>query len=361
MVRCGRPLFSSLMVLSLLACALPLRAGDDFVKALPKPGEPKDLKARKSYASAMDWEKHHALDLAIGDYRKANKQEGGKCFQCLNRAYRLAFEMGALKDAVEIAREWLPAAENDGDRAFVHFMMGRCLMEQGLRTRKNADLFQQSAQEYKAALLVDPKQATIHYYLGITLANQMQDDAARAEFQAFLDEDRRSPSLHPRAERLIQRTELARARMAPAFTVTTLDGQRVSMDGLAGKVVLIDFWATWCGPCVAALPHVRQIAKKFEGQPFVVLSVSLDSDVAKWKDFVDKNDMSWLQYRDGSFSGNLSKMFNVNAIPATFTIDADGVLEDQHVGDAEIEGKLKKLIAQAVARPALAQPADSAN
>jgi thiol-disulfide isomerase/thioredoxin len=135
--------------------------------------------------------------------------------------------------------------------------------------------------------------------------------------------------------------------MAPPFSVTTLDGQYISMDSLAGKVVLIDFWATWCGPCREALPHVRDIARRFQGQPFVVLSVSLDNDMEKWRSFVNKNEMTWLQYRDGGFGGDIAKLFGVNAIPATFTIDADGVLEDQHVGDADIEGKLKKLIARA--------------
>src|ERR1035438_2009102 len=136
--------------------------------------------------------------------------------------------------------------------------------------------------------------------------------------------------------------------MAPPFSITALDGSQISMDSLAGKVVLIDFWATWCGPCREALPHIRQISRKFEGQPFVVLSISLDKDDTKWKDFVEKNEMTWLQYRDGSFDGRISTQFNVRAIPATFTIDADGVLEDQHVGDADIEGKIKKLIARAV-------------
>jgi hypothetical protein len=79
----------------------------------------------------------------------------------------------------------------------------------------------------------------------------------------------------------------------------------------------------------------------------VVLSISLDKDEKTWKEFVEKNGMSWPQYRDGGFGGQIARQFNVNAIPATFTIDADGVLEDQHVGDAEIEGKLKKLVARA--------------
>jgi len=75
----------------------------------------------------------------------------------------------------------------------------------------------------------------------------------------------------------------------------------------------------------------------------VVLSVSLDSDEQKWKDFIAKNEMTWLHYRDGGFTGPISKMFGVESIPHTFTIDADGVLQDEQIGDASIEGKLKKL------------------
>jgi len=131
---------------------------------------------------------------------------------------------------------------------------------------------------------------------------------------------------------------------------STLDGSRLSMDALQGKVVLLDFWATWCGPCREALPHIRDIARKFQGEPLVILSVSLDSDEQKWKDFVAKNQMTWPQYRDGGFNGSIAKMFFVSAIPHTFTLDADGVLQDEHIGDASIEGKLKKLIGQLAIR-----------
>jgi thiol-disulfide isomerase/thioredoxin len=135
--------------------------------------------------------------------------------------------------------------------------------------------------------------------------------------------------------------------MAPTFEVTTLNGEHISLDALQGKVLLIDFWAAWCGPCREALPRIQGIAKKFQGQPLVILSVSLDTDQAKWESFVAKNNMTWQQYRDGSFDGPMAHRFGIHAIPSTFTIDADGVLQDQHVGDAAIEGKLKKLVAAA--------------
>lgn len=162
-----------------------------------------------------------------------------------------------------------------------------------------------------------------------------------------------------RAQRYVNRVELARARMAPPFSITTMDGKHLSLDDLAGKVVLIDFWATWCGPCKEALPHMKEVARKFSGQPLVVLSVSLDRDEKAWQEFVAKNEMTWPQYRDGGFNGGLATLFSVRAIPHTFSINADGVLQDEHIGDGAIEGKLKKLLARAQEQQSAQQKASA--
>lgn len=311
-------------------------------------GQPTDAKARKSFAQAIAWQQHGNDAVAADSYRKANQQDGFHCAECLQRAYSLAMKIGNFKLAQTVVEEALPAAGNDPDRATMHFQIGMAGQGEGVAEKK-AKFFAASCDEFKTALALDPKFAGVHYPYGVSLAYLHQDDAARAEFKTYLDQDRESPVLHLRAQRFVDRVELARARMAPAFEVTTLDGQRVSMDSLAGKVVLIDFWATWCGPCRQALPDIRRIVQKFQGQPFVALSISLDSNEADWKKFVASNQMTWLQYRDRG-KGEVADQFGVHAIPATFSIDADGVLEDQHVGDTDIEGKLKKMIAQAVAR-----------
>lgn len=324
----------------------------------PKPGEPTDPKARKTYAEAFEWMHQRHLSSAIDSFRKANKQDGGHCLECLKHAFDLALSIGANKDAEEIARDWAPLAQTSSEKAALHYRIGITLVQEGLEEHKDKP-FSDAASEFRSALEFEPQLSTAHYWLGISLAHMQQDDAARAEFTTFQSQDKLTPALHERAARFIDRIELARARMAPAFSITTMDGQHISMDGLAGKVVLIDFWATWCGPCREALPHIREIAHRFEGQPFVVLSVSVDKDAGKWHDFVGKNGMTWLQYCDGSFDGDLAKKFGIHAIPATFTIDADGVLEDQHVGDSDIEGKIRKLIARAndLAAHSASQPA----
>lgn len=337
------------LIVALLSASSLLHAVDAAKSASPKPGEPSDPKARKTYQEAFDWLKTGRRDDAIDSFRKAAKQDG-HCTECLRQAYSLAEKIGRYKEAEQIARDWLPIATSDVERAAVHYRIALALQQQGIDDKKDK-CFDESCDEFKSALQLEPRLTGVHYALGISLAHLHQDDAARAEFSTFLATDTVTTTVHERAQRFLDRVELARARMAPPFSITTLDGQQISLDSLAGKVVLIDFWATWCGPCREALPHIRDIAHRFHEQPLVVISISLDKDENKWKDFVAKNQMTWLQYRDGGFDGSVAKTFGVRAIPATFTIDADGVLEDQHVGDANIEGKLKKLIASVNRKP----------
>jgi thiol-disulfide isomerase/thioredoxin len=336
---------SCLIAFTLLGSSLILAALDAPKTDAPKPGMPTDAKALKTYQTAIDWLKVGKRGEAIDSFRKAARQDG-HCTECLRQAYSLATSIGQYKQAEEIGREWLVIAATDLERAAAHYRIALALQQQGISDKKNK-CFDESCDEFKTALQLEPKLTTIHYAMGVSLAHMFQDDAARTEFSTFLSTDTVTPNVHERAQRYLDRIDLARARMAPPFSIATIDGQHISLDSLAGKVVLIDFWATWCGPCREALPHIRDIAHRFQEQPLVVISISLDKDEDKWKEFVAKNQMTWLQYRDGGFNGAIAKSFGVNAIPATFTIDADGVLEDQHVGDADIEGKLKKLVASA--------------
>jgi len=307
---------------------------------------PTNEKAQKTYKDALKELGERRNEEALEKFKKADKQDNGHCLACQKQMIKYGEEYGDWKAAELAAGEMIGEAKGDKGTALAHYQFAIVLMDEGLQKHKE-ELFTRTHDEIAKALAAYANFPDALYLDGRALANLRQDDAAKARFEEYVKTKEGNDPNRQRAMRYIGRPELARARMAPPFAVTTLDGQRISMDDLQGKVVLLDFWATWCQPCREALPHIREVAKKFQGQPLVILSVSLDGDEQKWKEFIAKNEMTWPQYCDGGFTGSVARMFGVTAIPHTFTIDADGVLQEEHIGDASIEGKLKKLIARA--------------
>jgi len=126
-------LFEHLVVATLLLTAGFIARG---AGGQAKPGEPTDPKARKTFAEAVDWEKHGAKDSAIDCYRKAYKQDGGHCSTCLERAYKLALEIGDYKSAEGVAHDWLSAAQTDADRASDHFSLAVALQREGIADKE---------------------------------------------------------------------------------------------------------------------------------------------------------------------------------------------------------------------------------
>lgn len=309
-------------------------------------GAPSNEKAQKTYKQALDDLRERRALFALDLFKKADKQDGGHCIACQKQMIKLGMEFGDWKTAELGAEEGLASAQGEKETAIAHYLFAHVLMDEGAQKHKD-EFFSRAHDEIAKALAAAPNFPDAYYLQGRIFSNLRQDDAAKQSFEQYVKLRTADSADRQRALRYIARPELARARMAPPFAVTTLDGKSISLDGLEGKVVLLDFWATWCAPCREALPHIQNVARKFQGEPLVILSVSLDTDESKWKDFVIKKEMSWPQYRDGGFDGPVAKMFGVTAIPHTFTIDADGVLQDEHIGDASIEGKLKKLIAHA--------------
>jgi thiol-disulfide isomerase/thioredoxin len=327
------------MILILAFAVTPLLAVEEMAG-------PTNEKAEKSYEQGMGYLNQHMVLAALESFKKADKQDGGRCQACQKQIIKYGMELEDWKSAETAAEERVEEAQGATNLALAHYELAMVLISDGLGRHKD-EPYERAHDEMTKALAASANFPMAVYNDGLALAHLNQDAAAKARFEQFT---KMAPADDPHRQRALffaSQPEMARARMAPPFAVTTLDGQRVSLDDLKGKVVLIDFWATWCGPCREALPHMQQIARKFQGQPLVILSVSLDSEENKWKEFVAKNGMTWTNCRDGRFDGPMAKLFGVSAIPQTFTIDADGVLQDEHVGDAAIEGKLKKQIARA--------------
>lgn len=118
----------------------------------------------------------------------------------------------------------------------------------------------------------------------------------------------------------------------PAFETTTLSGEAISTEGLKGKVVLLDFWATWCGPCVAAIPAIQELSEKYKDQGLVVIGINQDE--AEMTDevraFLDEHKVTFAQVLDADSA--IGDMFGVRAIPTTVLIDREGVVQAYGVG-----------------------------
>jgi peroxiredoxin len=111
----------------------------------------------------------------------------------------------------------------------------------------------------------------------------------------------------------------------PDFDEQDVAGKPVSIANYKGKVVLIDFWATWCGPCVGELPNVLKVYQKHHDQGFEIIGISLDEDKQKLDSFTKEHNMTWQQFFDGKGWGNkLAAKYGVQSIPATYLLDGNG-------------------------------------
>ena len=98
--------------------------------------------------------------------------------------------------------------------------------------------------------------------------------------------------------------------------------EELSLEKFRGKVVLLDFWATWCGPCRAAMPDVKNLWKKYGGDRFVIVGISLDRGMGPLEDYVKKEGITWPQYYDGSH--RVASQYDVRSIPHMVLIDQNG-------------------------------------
>ncbi|MSU50036.1 MAG: TlpA family protein disulfide reductase [Opitutus sp.] len=128
---------------------------------------------------------------------------------------------------------------------------------------------------------------------------------------------------------------------------TAVDGRAVDLKNLRGKVVLIDFWATWCGPCIAELPNIKKVYAAYHDQGFEIVGISLDRDSDRQKliDFTAKENMPWPQHYDGKYWKNeISTRYAIDSIPAMFLLDQDGKVVSTSARGSKLESEVKRLL-----------------
>lgn len=135
-------------------------------------------------------------------------------------------------------------------------------------------------------------------------------------------------------------------KLAPDFTLTGLNGKEVSLSDFRGQPVLLNFWATWCGPCRIEMPLLQAMYEKWTGEGLVFLAVNIQEDPARVREFIEGAGYTFpILLSPGN---EVPLAYNVRGIPATFFIDAEGVIRDIKIGaflsEGEFESKLAKIM-----------------
>jgi peroxiredoxin len=166
---------------------------------------------------------------------------------------------------------------------------------------------------------------------------------ARKVYEAVLQQFGTDPNLREKIKDDLARLDRV-GKPAPPGVARTLDGKVFRTAELKGKYVLLDFWATWCAPCVAELPNVQAAYAKYHDRGFEVVGISLDETAQPVVDFVQSRKIPWRQIHNATCGTDLVEAYGVNNIPATFLIDPDGKIVRLELRGAALDTALRGLL-----------------
>jgi thiol-disulfide isomerase/thioredoxin len=283
-------------------------------------------------------------DEAIRLFKQALKAAGNDCGAChmgLAQAYNA---VGAHKNAITSAEEAisrLPEAHQQAaawnQKALAQF----ALAEQDTGKLRAVETSLRRVLELSGEPMA-------RFSLGVTLIRLGREEEGLAELQAFVEAAPNSQKART-ARDMIEDPRRARQNMLPSLELVTLGGDYLTNEDLAGKVVLLDFWGTWCPPCRASVPSLRGLVERNAKLPLVVLSVSNDQDENALRSFVASNGMTWPQVWDRK--QGLVREMNVSGFPTYILADHEGVIVFRYSGWGEpIERAIQAEIRRAVGR-----------
>ena len=304
-------------------------------------------------AAGRDLMRRRRYEDALRAFKRANELKGQTSAEALLLMANAYMGLEAYKTVATTCDKVIELTANDPAK------QSQALNLKGIAIQKQSDgKDQKKLQEAEAVLrqAAALKEATpdVHYNLGVVLMQQNRDAEGAAELKEFVKNAPNAPNVED-ARKMIENPRRAREPFAPDFSITTSEGEYISLDELKGKVVLLDFWGTWCPPCVESVPGLRELNRRFAKESsFVMISVSSDGDEDKWKDFVAKEKMVWNQYLDRDHK--VQRAFRVSAFPTYILLDGDGVIRYRSSGmsldkEALLEDAVKKQI-KLVAKPA---------
>ena len=141
--------------------------------------------------------------------------------------------------------------------------------------------------------------------------------------------------------------DLSEGSKFPDFDVKDTTGKPLSVANYKGKVVLLDFWATWCPPCRAEIPNVVKAYEKHHSEGFEIIGISLDKDQQRLDTFTKENKMTWRQYFDGKvWQNDLARKYGIEGIPATFLLDGEGKIIGKNLRGQALESAVSRALAK---------------
>lgn len=180
------------------------------------------------------------------------------------------------------------------------------------------------------------------------LLRQAEKALERVQKEYGLVDHKKSFLVKLAEQELFELRHLAIGKPIPEIDGEDTDGKKLRLSDYRGKVVVLVFWGTWCGHCVAMLPQERALVKKYADQPFALLGVNNDNDRTKLKPFFAKERITWPSFYDGT--DTLSSRWNIKGWPAVFVVDARGIIRYRHLRGELLNQAVEQLVKEALAK-----------
>ncbi|HEY2962062.1 MAG TPA: redoxin family protein [Pyrinomonadaceae bacterium] len=302
-----------------------------------------DAAFQEELEKGKDLFRRRQYDEALRSFKRANEMRDKKCAVCYGWMAETYLSLEAYKNVIDSADKLVDLAKGD-TQLLLKAYNNKGLALQAQAEKKDPNKLQAAETVFRLALALPNAPAILHYNLGVTLLQENRDPEGVAELKQYAQ-------LQPKgqyvefARKMIDNPRRARENYAPDFAFTSSEGEYVSLEDLRGKVVVLDFWATWCGPCVESVPEIRNLHRRYLTDRFVLIGISADHDEQAWRDFTASKKMLWPQYRDQD--RKIQRAFGIHAYPTYIVIDHEGILRYQSIGlsyarSASLEDAVRK-------------------
>ena len=321
--------------------------------------------AESAYRQGLDFETRQQLESALDSYQAAAKH-CAPSLACLQAVARVQMMMERYKDAAATAAKLASSESDPRAKAAASLLGAQALFRQSFaytegegaydkNPKRAVDSLKQAEAVAAQGVSVDPGDEPLRMLHARILAALHHDEDASREFKACATVSGTSQVECERALRLASDVESGRNEPVPDFKLKTLDGKTVSRDSLAGKVVLIDFWATWCPACRADSGYIQSLLDSFPDGRFVLLEVDVDESTSDWSSYVEEHRLKGTQTHDDGRA--MQGTFHIGAFPTYILFDGNGTVRMRVKGtEGDIRGTVRKLLAEQSAQP---HPADS--